>query len=514
MAPAGPAVGEFQAGETGHEVQFWRPAVAEGDRKRPHHAVAKNEHLCPDRLVCRVMNRGVEPKVRVVEGHHAYGLVAVAEADDIRHEALKHEESGRFERGRNVAEAIDLPFLAPERKEGVEHNKHEPVGTAEGHGCHVAHRDGHFVAPGLGAEALDHRRRSVDAADVNAPNAQGKRNTAGSDPELECRSTVREFGEKRNGRLGVHELMLIVIDVCPHFAVRIGSHRLSHRDSESALWTSTQPISDQGRSLAPLSPIAGTTTASSSIMDFVPDQIFANPRLAALYDVLDGDRSDLDVYVGIVDELEASSVLDVGCGTGTLACRLAQRGMEVVGLDPASASLDIARRKPGAERVRWIAGDGSSIPPLGVDLAVMTGNVAQVFVTDAEWTRVLGAIWGAVRDQGWLTFETRDPAGRAWERWTKEHTFREVLVPEVGLVTTWTELVHVNEPLVSFRHVFRFAQDGSEVISDSTLRFRGREEMTASLRGAGFQVRAVRDAPDRRGLEFVFLAQRGPVPHR
>jgi SAM-dependent methyltransferase len=70
----------------------------------------------------------------------------------------------------------------------------------------------------------------------------------------------------------------------------------------------------------------------------VPDALFDDPRLAALYDALDPDRSDLDAYVAIVDELGARRVLDVGCGTGTFACLLAQRGVEVVGLDPAGAS--------------------------------------------------------------------------------------------------------------------------------------------------------------------------------
>jgi SAM-dependent methyltransferase len=241
----------------------------------------------------------------------------------------------------------------------------------------------------------------------------------------------------------------------------------------------------------------------------VPDPIFADPRLAALYDIVDDDRSDLDVYVAIIEELKASTVLDVGCGTGTLACMLAQRGFEVVGLDPAAASLDVARRKPGAERVRWIHGAASSAPPLGVDLAVMTGNVAQVFVSDVDWQQTLDAMGSAVRHGGWLVLETRDPARRAWERWTEEHTSRTVVAPGVGEVNTWIELVDVREPLVSFRHVFRFAQDGSEITSDSTLRFRDRDEIAESLEGAGFLPRSVRDAPDRPGLEFVFFAQRG-----
>jgi len=54
------------------------------------------------------------------------------------------------------------------------------------------------------------------------------------------------------------------------------------------------------------------------------DEVFANHRLAEIYDTLDDDRSDLDVYVELVDELDTTSVLDIGCGMGTFACLLAR----------------------------------------------------------------------------------------------------------------------------------------------------------------------------------------------
>lgn len=238
------------------------------------------------------------------------------------------------------------------------------------------------------------------------------------------------------------------------------------------------------------------------------DALFADARLAAVYDTFEGDRSDLDLYVSLVEEFGARTVLDVGCGTGSLACLLAERGVQVVGLDPASASLDVARRKPHAERVRWVNGDAASLPPLQVDLATMTGNVAQVFLTDAEWAATLHTVRQVLRPGGRLAFESRRPERQAWRDWTPQRSLARAVVPGVGQVETWVEVTDLRESMVSFRWTFRFASDGAELTSDSTLRFRSRAELADSLTAAGFEVEDVRDAPDRPGRELVFLARR------
>ena len=238
----------------------------------------------------------------------------------------------------------------------------------------------------------------------------------------------------------------------------------------------------------------------------MPDPIFADPRLAAIYDDVDGDRYDLDHYDAIIDQLGARTVLDIGCGTGTLASRLAARGLTVTGVDPAQASLDIARAKSGADRVTWLLGDATSLPPMTVDVVTMTGNVAQVFVTDEEWAAALAGARASLHDGGHLVFETRDPTHRGWEEWTREHSIA-VTDTVAGRVEHWVELTDVALPFVSFQHTFRFIDTGDAVTSKSTLRFRTREEVTAALADSGFRVDAVRDAPDRPGREMVFVAR-------
>jgi SAM-dependent methyltransferase len=238
----------------------------------------------------------------------------------------------------------------------------------------------------------------------------------------------------------------------------------------------------------------------------VPDAQFSVPRLAEIYDVFDGERSDLDLYMVLVGEFGASTVLDLGCGTGTFACLLAQRGVDVVGVDPAPASVDLARRKLGGAQVRWIVGDATTLSPMQVDMVTMTANVAQVFLTDEDWVTTLRYACGALRPAGRLVFEVRDPTTEIWQTWTRANSYQRFDIPGMGAVESWRELTDVSLPLVSFRTTYAFASDGAVLTSDSTLRFRRQAEVVASLHACGFLVEEVRDAPDRPGLELVFVA--------
>jgi SAM-dependent methyltransferase len=240
----------------------------------------------------------------------------------------------------------------------------------------------------------------------------------------------------------------------------------------------------------------------------VQDALFAEPRLAGIYDVWEGDRFDLPSYLAIVAELGAHRVLDVGCGTGNWACLLAESGFEVVGLDPAAASLDVAKGKPGAQRVRWVHGDVRNLPALAVDLATMTGNVSNVFLTEQQWSATLRGVHAALRSGGHLVFESVDPVGQPWLSWNRETTYARRESADAGLFESWMEVTGVDGDLVSTRRTFVFAADGATLTSEGTRRYPPRAVIEDSLISAGYEVTDVRGAPERPGRELVFIARK------
>ena len=88
--------------------------------------------------------------------------------------------------------------------------------------------------------------------------------------------------------------------------------------------------------------------------------VFDDPLLASVYDDLDPWAASDDFYLGLAREI-GGAVLDLGCGTGRLACRIAAEGCEVVGAGPATGMPGVARARPGAEAVTWIPSDGQSL---------------------------------------------------------------------------------------------------------------------------------------------------------
>ena len=242
------------------------------------------------------------------------------------------------------------------------------------------------------------------------------------------------------------------------------------------------------------------------------DRHYVDPRLVDLYDIENPRGIDTDFYISLARDLDARTVLDLGCGTGLLTRELATDGRQVVGIDPASAMLAVARQRPGAERVEWVEGDSRTLGTPGADLVVMTGNVVQVFLDDSEWAETLGAIHAALRPGGYLAFESRNPEAREWEQWNREASYNRYNSPH-GPVECWVELAVVHDGRVSFKGHNVFEATGEVVVAGSELRYRSESELTDSLVRSGFAVRHVYGDWDRGPVTItsramVFVARR------
>jgi SAM-dependent methyltransferase len=104
----------------------------------------------------------------------------------------------------------------------------------------------------------------------------------------------------------------------------------------------------------------------AATFDDEPHHSLADPLLRSLW---------WDVLEPVLPRPPAR-VADLGCGTGSLAVLLAERGHDVVGVDVSPRMLARARAKAAAHGVdvAFVAGDAASPPVAGVDV-ILTRHV-------------------------------------------------------------------------------------------------------------------------------------------
>jgi SAM-dependent methyltransferase len=230
----------------------------------------------------------------------------------------------------------------------------------------------------------------------------------------------------------------------------------------------------------------------------MPIPEFTDPRQVAIYDSVNSydPGTQRDFYLGLAEEINAETVIDLGCGTGLITLEFARSGYRTIGVDPSPVMLEVARQKPGADGVRWVHGGAGQLGTPGADLAFMSGHVAQFILDDADWLEALAGVREALRPGGTLAFESRDPRAREWERWTG----RKRIIPgsPYGRIESWTEVADVEGDVVYAVGHRRLLESDEELVSPFALRFRSEELLRQSLTSSGFTVEHVFGDWDRR----------------
>jgi hypothetical protein len=102
--------------------------------------------------------------------------------------------------------------------------------------------------------------------------------------------------------------------------------------------------------------------------------------------------------------------------------------------------------------------------------------------------RSLAAVGAALKKNGRFAFETRNPAARAWERWTPENAV--VITDERDAEVRITTQVEApfDGRIVSFTHTFTCQTWDRPEVSWSTLRFLSADALSSFLAEAGFVI--------------------------
>ena len=140
-------------------------------------------------------------------------------------------------------------------------------------------------------------------------------------------------------------------------------------------------------------------------------------------------------------------------------------------------------------------------------LATMTGNVAQVFLTDEAWAAARFGARGGAADPAATSCSRTGTQARGWRStsagadvWRRGQT--------LGVGRELGRAHRGGLPLVSFRWTYRFSARAKRSCRTPRCASVSEPEVEASLDRAGFRLVEVRDAPDRPGLEHVFVAER------
>jgi SAM-dependent methyltransferase len=109
-------------------------------------------------------------------------------------------------------------------------------------------------------------------------------------------------------------------------------------------------------------------------------------RLADDYDAIYGGVFDTDGAVDLLAKLaDGGRVLEFGVGTGRIALPLADRGLDVWGVDGSPAMLERLREKPGGDKVTTVCGDFATVTADGLfDLVLLLVNTIYAMPTQDD----------------------------------------------------------------------------------------------------------------------------------
>jgi SAM-dependent methyltransferase len=146
-------------------------------------------------------------------------------------------------------------------------------------------------------------------------------------------------------------------------------------------------------------------------------------RIAEVYDGLYDTELDTEAAVETLAELASSGpVLELAIGTGRLALPLAERGLDVQGIDASAAMVEKLREKPGGDRIPVTMGDFADVAIEGsFRLIFVAFNTLFALLTQEDQARCFANAAAHLTDDGVFVVEAFFPDLARFDRGQRSH---------------------------------------------------------------------------------------------
>lgn len=156
-----------------------------------------------------------------------------------------------------------------------------------------------------------------------------------------------------------------------------------------------------------------------------------------IYDAEYGSyQGDFDLFLDLIDH---GKVLDLACGTGRLTIPLAQRGLQVTGIEISEPMLKRAQEKAAGLKIKWLLGDITHFDfDHKFDLITLAGNSFQALLTPDDQLNLFRCVKARLKPTGLFIFDTRNPSSQElqstedYEYWHEFNDFSGLTVRVFG----------------------------------------------------------------------------------
>lgn len=208
-------------------------------------------------------------------------------------------------------------------------------------------------------------------------------------------------------------------------------------------------------------------------------------------------------YLSLAQQVDGP-VLELGCGTGRVTIPLAQKGIDVTGLDIVPGMLARAQEKAADLPIQWIEADIKNFH-LGnqFDLIYTTGSVFQHLVERSEQEMMLKCVREHLSTDGLFAVDLLFPSRNAMEDAEEKDWYSYVTDEGQTIKVTGTDEY---DPIKQIKHETAFRRwtdgEGREIVKRArfSLRLIFPQEMEALLHYNGFSLLDVYGGWDRSPL--------------